>query len=174
MIEIRCEIEEDYSLVEDVVKRSFENAEYSDKQEHNLVKRLRHSQEFIKGLSLVAEMDNKIVGYALLTKVNIKGKSEHEALALAPVSVVPEYQNKGVGKALINESIKESKKLGFSSIIVLGHPDYYSKLGFEKASNYSIKPPFEVNDEVFRVLQLKDNALDNVEGVVQYSKAFLE
>ncbi|MGL5331084.1 MAG: GNAT family N-acetyltransferase [Peptostreptococcaceae bacterium] len=175
MMNIRCEIEEDYSIVEDIVRKSFENVEYSDNKEHNLVRRLRHSTEFIKGLSLVAEMNNEVVGYALLTKINIKDDENcHESLGLAPVSVLPEYQNKGVGKALINEAIEKSKKLGFNSIVVLGHPDYYSKFGFKKSSEFSIKAPFDVDDEVFRVLELKEGSLSNIKGTVEYSKAFSE
>ena len=175
MINIRCELEKDYNTVENVVKESFKNAELSDKDEHNLVNRLRNSNEYIKELALLAEVNEEIVGYSLLTKIKIKNKNKsRESLALAPVSVLPDYQNKGVGKALINESIEKAKNLGYSSIVVLGHPTYYSKFGFINASKFDIKPPFEVPNDVFKVLVLDEEKFKGTSGVVEYSSAFFE
>ncbi len=57
---------------------------------------------------------------------------------------------------------------------MLGHPEYYPKFGFKKASKWNIKAPFEVPEEVFMVMELRENALEGVEGVVQYSSAFAE
>lgn len=73
----------------------------------------------------------------------------------------------------MNEAIEKSKKLGYKSIVVLGHENYYPKFGFKKASNYGIKAPFDVPDEAYMVLELTSNALNEVNGVVEYSKAFL-
>ncbi|EOO19912.1 hypothetical protein IG9_00972 [Bacillus cereus HuA2-9] len=56
--------------------------------------------------------------------------------------------------------------------MVLGHPEYYPKFGFKKASDWNIKAPFEVPDEVFMVMELSENTLQGVEGIVQYSSAF--
>lgn len=164
----------DYNEVEKVVEEAFKNAEHTDHSEHILVNRLRKVKEFIPELSLVAKDDDKIVGHIMLTKINIKSENtQTESLALAPVSVLPEYQDKGIGSKLINESLKIAKKLGFKSIIVLGHDKYYPKFGFERASKYSISAPFDVPDSSFMALELVDNALNGVNGVVIYSDAFL-
>lgn len=58
--------------------------------------------------------------------------------------------------------------------MVLGHPEYYPKFDFKKASEWNIKAPFEVPDEVFMAMELRENALEGVEGIVQYSSAFAE
>lgn len=175
MINIRVEQELDYKIVEDVIENAFLNAELTDNQEHNLVNRLRKSSEFIPELSLVAEIDNKIVGHILFTKINIESNKESfESLALAPLSVLLDYQNEGVGKALMNYGLEVAKNLGYESVVVLGHENYYPKFGFKKASEFDIKPPFEVPDESFMALELNENGLKNVSGVVKYSNAFFE
>ncbi|WP_195938979.1 GNAT family N-acetyltransferase [Romboutsia sp. 1001713B170131_170501_G6] len=175
MINIRCELDKDYPIIKNVVKESFKNTEFSDKDEHNLVDRLRNSNEYIRELALLAEINEEVVGYSLLTKINIKNENEsRESLALAPISVLPKHQNKGVGKALINESIEKAKNLGYSSIVVLGHPSYYSKFGFINANEFYIKPPFEVSNDVFKVLVLNKEKFKGTSGVVEYSSAFFE
>jgi predicted N-acetyltransferase YhbS len=148
--------------------------EISDKTEHEMVARLRRSDAFVPELSLVAE-DDEIVGHILLTKVKIKKEDfTKESLALAPVSVLPDYQNKGVGKRLMTEALRVAKESGFQSVIVLGHPAYYPKFGFKPASQWGIQAPFEVPDDVFMALELVDHALDGISGVVEYPRAFFE
>ena len=94
---IRQERPEDYDTVYHVVKEAFENAEYTDGNEQNLVAALRKSKSFIPELSLVAVEDEKIVGHILFTKAVVQGV---EVLALAPLSVLPDYQNRGIGLSL--------------------------------------------------------------------------
>lgn len=173
-ITIRQERSKDYKVTEEVVQSAFANMELSDKNEHELVSRIRKSDAFIPELSLVA-IDNEIVGHILLSKIKILNDIQIvESLALAPISVLPEYQNKGIGGHLILEALKRAKKLEYESVVVLGHPEYYPKFGFKKASLWGIKAPFEVPEEVFLALELRENALNNVSGVVKYSNAFFE
>ncbi|SOC24615.1 predicted N-acetyltransferase YhbS [Ureibacillus xyleni] len=177
-LKIRQEQVDDYDLTEMIVKNAFANAEHSDQKEHLLVSRIRKSKGFIPKLSLVAtnEDNNEILGHILLSKVKIsKGDNEWiESLSLAPVSVLPEYQNKGIGGLLITEALKEAKELGYHSVVVLGHPEYYPKFGFKKASLWGIKAPFEVPDETFMAKELSENALNNASGVVEYPSVFFE
>jgi predicted N-acetyltransferase YhbS len=174
-ISIRQETEKDYKLSEAVVEKAFENAEYSDHREQFLVAKLRKSDAFVPELCLVAELNEKIVGHIMLTKLLIKnGEKKYESLALAPVSVLPEYQNRGIGTKLINESVKIAKELGFKSAIVLGHDKYYPQFGFKPASIWGIKAPFDVSDESFMALELEDRSLHGVTGTVVYSKEFFE
>ncbi|WP_262429174.1 GNAT family N-acetyltransferase [Paratissierella segnis] len=95
-------------------------------------------------------------------------------MALAPVSVLPEYQDRGIGTNLINKSINIAKKLGYKSVIVLGHENYYPRFGFKPASKWGIKAPFDVPDESFMALELNDGSLDGVTGTVVYAKEFFE
>lgn len=109
----------------------------------------------------------------MLSKITIEqGGTTVDSLALAPVSVAPGHQKKGIGGKLIVAALEKAKELGYGSVVVLGHPEYYPKFGFKKASEWNIKAPFEVPDEVFMAMELRENALQGVEGVVQYSEAF--
>ncbi|KOS67975.1 GCN5 family acetyltransferase [Lysinibacillus contaminans] len=176
-ITIRQEQIEDYVTTEKVVKTAFEGMELSDQTEHELVARIRGAEVFVPELSLVAVDDKtkEIIGHILLSKMKIVNK-EHavESLALAPVSVLPEYQKKGIGKRLMHEALNKAKELGYKSVIVMGHPEYYPKFGFKKASLWDINPPFDVPDEAFMALPLEEHALDNVSGVVEYPSVFFE
>lgn len=171
---IRPELNTEYNKTEEIIQKAFLNEEYSDKKEHLLVNRIRKSDAFIPELSLVAlNQGEDVIGHILLSKIKIKdGDIEVDSLALAPVSVTPEYQKKGIGSQLIHAALKNAKDLGYRSVIVLGHKDYYPKFGFKPASFWHIQAPFEVPDEVFMALELTPNSLEKVQGVVHYSKAF--
>src|SRR5690606_26205955 len=114
---IRTEVDKDFKAVFDVIKNAFENEAYSDHQEHYLVERLRKSDAFVPELSLVAEINNEIVGYILLTKIKIidVNANSYDSLALAPVAVLPNFQGKGIGRKLIETAHEKAKDLGFSS-----------------------------------------------------------
>jgi len=174
MVTIRQEQKNDYRKTEEVVKEAFLNEEFSDKKEHELVKRIRECDAFIPELSIVA-VDKEIVGHIMLSKITIEqGGTTVDSLALAPVSIAPSHQKKGIGGKLITAALEKAKELGYGSVVVLGHPEYYQKFGFESASQWNIKAPFEVPDEVFMVMELRENTLQGVEGIVQYSSAFAE
>lgn len=164
MIEIRKENKNDYKEVYEVVKTAFESAEHSDGNEHDLVDLLRKSDNFIPELSLVATSNGKIVGYIMFTKVKIGDSIQ---LALAPLAVLPEYQRKGIGSALI----KEGHKIANDYSIVLGSEKYYPKMGYLPAINYGIMPSFEVPDENFMACKLNENTV-NISGIVEYAKEF--
>jgi predicted N-acetyltransferase YhbS len=173
---IRQERPEEYSTTEEMVKEAFLHEEYSDKKEHLLVNKIRKSDAFIPELSLVAiNQSDEVVGHILLSKITIVDHDKvADSLALAPVSVAPSFQKKGIGSQLIRAALQKAKELGYPSVIVLGHKDYYPKFGFKKASLWNIRSPFEVPDEVFMALELTEHSLRDVEGVVHYSEAFLE
>lgn len=174
-IVIRQEQKKEYKEVELVVEKAFLEAEMSDHTEHELVNRLRMSEEFIEELSLVALESDKLVGHILLTKIKISDEEKStDSLALAPVAILPEYQNRGIGKALIEAALKKATDLGYQSVIVLGHETYYPKFGFRPTSKWGIKAPFEVPEEAFMGLELVEGALEGVRGTVVYSKAFFE
>lgn len=174
-INVRIEVEKDYAICEQVIDKAFEKEVHSDHREKHLVSSLRKSDAFIPEISLVAEKDNKIVGHIMYTKLLIKDNNKEEiSIALAPLSVLPEFQRKGVGSKLVKESLKIAKNLGYKSVIVLGHVDFYHKFGFLPASKWNIKCPCEVLDEYFMALELEKGALDNISGTVIYAKEFFE
>ncbi|MEW7304381.1 N-acetyltransferase [Elizabethkingia anophelis] len=172
----RQENKDDYTAVSIVIQKAFEKEEMSDHSEQYLVERLRNSEAFIPELSIVAEINQKIAGHILLTKIKVVNKEnkESESLALAPVSVLPEYQGKGIGGKLIETAHKKAKELGFGSVILLGHENYYPRFGYEIAKKYGIKLPFDVPDENCMAIELIKGSLKGVEGTVVYPKAFFE
>ncbi|WP_299446605.1 N-acetyltransferase [uncultured Phascolarctobacterium sp.] len=165
---IRPELPTDYDSVYYVVKKAFATAEHSDGNEQDLVNVLRKSTAFIPELSLIAEENNKIIGHIMLTKLLIEN---HIILALAPLSVLPEKQYQGVSSALIAETHKRAKSLGYNYSVVLGSEKYYPKFGYLPAKNFNIKPPFEVPQENFMALKLRDDA-PKIAGIVKYAKEF--
>lgn len=171
---IRQERETDYELTEAVVEKAFKNAEYSDHREHFLIARLRKSSAFLPELSLVAELvGEKIVGHIMFSLLTIETDDEQiPVLGLAPVAVLPEHQNRGIGSALIEHGLKECKKLGFKIVVLVGHPNYYPRFGFVPAGSKGLKAPFEVPDEAFMVLELSPGALANIKGTVKHPPEF--
>lgn len=174
-ISIRTENKEDFTAVFYLIQNAFEQEQMSDHKEHFLVERLRNSKAFVPELSLVAEIGNKIVGHILLTKLKIKnGQVDFDSLALAPVSVLPEYQGIGISNKLIRAAHKKAIELGFQSVVLLGHAKYYPKLGYKQADIFGIELPFEVPKENCMVIELVEDGLKNVNGIVEYPKEFYE
>ncbi|MGL6173676.1 MAG: GNAT family N-acetyltransferase, partial [Cellulosilyticaceae bacterium] len=125
-------------------------------------------------LSLVAKVEDRVVGHVLLTKMWVQeGEKCSEVLALAPVAVLPEYQSKGVGSKLIQAGLTKAKEFEYRGVIVLGHAQYYPRFGFKVASGYGINAPFEVPDEVFMALELIPGGLEGISGMAVYSPAFM-
>lgn len=174
-IYIRQETHEDRSSVFKLIEAAFKNVEYTDHKEQFLVERLRKSQDFIPELSLVAVFEKKIVGYILLTKIKIKNATtEFHSLAVAPVAVLPEYQNCGIGGSLLKKAHETAKFLGFNSAVLLGHADYYPKFGYKEAASFNIKLPFDVPSENCMAIELCEKGLSGVSGTVQYPPEFFE
>lgn len=172
---IREEEQKDLKEVKEMIKKSFESAEHTDNNEHNLAEKLRKSGNFIKELSLVAERDGKIIGHIMSTRLDIVSDSDkHVSLAIAPLSVHPDFQRMGVGGLLIKETFKIAKELGYGSIFLLGSEKYYPKFGFEKSTNFGISAPFDVPSENFMAIELTKGALENVSGNIVYAKEFFE
>ena len=170
---IRQEVEKDHEIVFRLIEAAFRDMEMSDQQEHFLVERLRLSDAFIPELSLVAIGYETIIGHILLTRISIVNEENvTPSLALAPVSVLPEFQGRGVGTALIIESHKVAKNMGHDSIVLVGHPDYYPRFGYECINRYGITLPFDVPEEASMIKGLSSGALNNVKGAVMYPKAF--
>lgn len=174
-IKIRKEQESDHRKVFQLIKEAFKNVEFSDHKEQFLVERLRKSYAFIPELSIVALIDDVLVGHILLTKVKVKNKNKmFESLALAPVSVLPRFQNRGIGEKLIKHSHKVAKGLGYTSIILLGHETYYPKFGYVQADMFGIELPFDVPKENCMAIELSEDGLKGVEGIVTYPQAFFD
>ena len=148
---------------------------FRQKNEAVLVEKLRHNKKYNSNLSIVAEYNERVIGHILFFPILIRTQdTEIESLALAPLSVSPEFQKMGVGRRLIEDGLRKAREMGYTSVIVLGHPEYYSKFGFVPARKWGISAPFEVSDDAFMGIELQADALLNASGVVEYPEEFLE
>jgi putative acetyltransferase len=167
---IRQETKDDFKEIFEVNHIAF-----GQDNEAKLVDTLRNNKSvFITELSIVATVNNRIVGHILFTRIKIKDNNGnlHESLGLAPMAVRPELQKNGIGGQLVRQGLDVAKDLGFTSVIVLGHENYYPKFGFEQAGKWDIKAPFDVPSNVFMAIELVNDGLKNISGTVIYPEEF--
>ncbi len=124
-------------------------------------------------ISLVAEKDGQLVGHIFFSPVQLAGCEKELALfGLAPMAVLPEWQKKGIGSKLVKEGLRRCTASGFDAVVVLGHPDFYPRFGFETSRIYGIKSEYDVPDNLFMVIELKKDSLKDVSGTIQYHEVF--
>ena len=158
---------------EDAV-RAVTVAAFPTPAEADLVDALRRDRDaWIDGLSMVAEdhdgrVVGHVVGHALATRCHV---GDEPALALAPCSVLPTYQRRGAGSAAIRAVLDAAREMGETLVVVLGHPVYYPRFGFTRASGFGVHVSFEVPDEALMVLPLATSR-DVPAGSVRYPAAF--
>ncbi|MFJ6349749.1 MULTISPECIES: bifunctional class I SAM-dependent methyltransferase/N-acetyltransferase [unclassified Streptomyces] len=150
--------------------REINAAAFPTPDEAGLVDALRADREaWLPGLSYVAEApDGTVAAYALITRCRVDGVP---AAALAPVAVAPAYQRTGAGQAVVRAVLDAARLRGERLVLVLGHPEYYPRFGFVRASEYGIRPTFEVPDEAMMALDL-DGSGAVTRGTISYPSAF--
>jgi putative acetyltransferase len=133
-----------------------------------LVDRLRAADALV--LSLVAALDDRVVGHVAFSPVAIDGVAG--ALGLAPVAVAPVYQRCAIGSRLVEEGLARLRERGVGAVVVLGHPGYYPRFGFVPASRFGLRYGEPVSDEAFMAAELRAGALTNGSGIVRYHAEF--
>jgi putative acetyltransferase len=124
-------------------------------------------------LSLVAEIGEEIAGHILFSPVEIVRDGDREtAVGLAPMAVLPSRQRLGIGSQLIREGIDRLRLAGHGAIVVLGHPEYYPRFGFTRASTFGLRCEFQCPDEAFMALELRQGALGSRPALVRYRPEF--
>ncbi|WP_030751905.1 bifunctional class I SAM-dependent methyltransferase/N-acetyltransferase [Streptomyces griseus] len=161
----RPERDTDHGAVREVTAAAFGSPAEAD-----LVDALRADPDaWLPGLSVVAEApDGTVAAHALITRCRVGGAP---AAALAPVSVAPEHQRAGAGQAVVRAALDAARLAGERLVLVLGHPEYYPRFGFARASEYGIQPGFEVPDEAMMALVL-DGSGPVPAGTIAYPAAF--
>lgn len=143
--------------------------------EAQVVDLLRESGESF--VSIVAEIDGQVVGHILFTPVRLVADTGEtiNGMGLAPLAVHPEYQNKGIGSILCEAGVEEMKDRGAPFVVVLGHPAYYPRFGFERASKYALRCAYEdVPAEAFMIKIFHPQVLEGLSGVIYYRQEFDE
>lgn len=166
-IRVRAETPDDFSAI-DVVNLSA----FQGEAEAQLVSELRKSPVFIPDLSLVAELNGRIVGHVVLTRVKlVSDQGESEILALGPMSVVPSQSHRGIGSELIDAAVARAKPLCYNAIVVAGHPDYYLRFGFRPAAEWNVVCNLPIPDDALTAMELVEGALCNC-GEIEYPDLF--
>jgi putative acetyltransferase len=157
-MEIRFEIETDFSEVRDLHLSAFPAAEESD-----LVDALRKDGDAV--LSLVAD-DGGVVGHVMFSRM----KAPFRALGLAPVAVLADWRRQGVADGLIRAGLARAKNDGWEAVFVLGSPDYYTRFGFDVGLAAGFQSPYA--GPYMMVLALQEGGLPTMVGEVSYAPAF--
>jgi len=164
---VRPETPSDYEAIGELLRSAFGGAEESE-----LVRSLRASDNYVPDLALVAEEEGKVVGHIVFSYITLKGDEEFRVLALAPMAVTPELQRRGIGGALVEAGLERADDQDEPLVIVVGHPTYYPRFGFESARGIGIEPPSEdFPDDAFMVRRLSRHS-ERHRGRVVYPPAF--
>jgi putative acetyltransferase len=174
MIIVRAESEADVAAVRQVNELAF-----GGPQEASLVDALRAAAH--PHVSLVAVEDGEVVGHIFFSPVSIEpdepvstkdAAAGAAAMGLAPMAVLPQHQNRGIGSQLVREGLQACLSLGCEVVVVLGHPEYYPRFGFVPASRAGLRCEYDVPDEVFMATELSPGALEGMRGLVKYHPEF--
>ncbi len=161
---VRNERPEDCAAICLVNKEAFGRPDEAD-----LVDRLRAQGVVLA--SFVAEAEGLIVGHILFSRMAIETTDKSvAAMALAPMAVMPKFQRQGVGTLLMAHGLDWLRAQNEQIVLVLGHPDFYERLGFTTDKARLIESPF--NPKSFMALELKPHALEGIRGKVHYPEAF--
>lgn len=167
MTKIRFEKPEDIAFIHSVNEQAFGRV-----SEAKLVDTLRLA--CTDHLSLVADDNGSIIGHLMFTPVVVTdGKQKTEGMGLAPMAVLPSKQRQGIGTQLVDTGLQILKEKGCPFVIVLGHPEYYPRFGFQAASGCNIRTKWDgVPDEAFMILVMDHEAMQNVSGVATFMDEF--
>jgi putative acetyltransferase len=170
-IKIRSETENDFTAIRRVNDLAFGRPE-----EGRLVDNLRLLPEYEARLSLVAELEGKIVGHVLFTPIYIHAEDgeEYPCLSLGPIAVIPDYQKQGTGGQLIRAGHLTALELDYTAVLLLGHPSYYPRFGYQPADKWELTNPWQINGEPWMAIELVESALTGKAGKAIYPDAFNE
>lgn len=162
MLTIRNEKEADREIVEEITRRAFYNLYVPGCVEHYLVHIMREHEDFIKELDLVAELDGQVIGNIMYTRAKLTDEqgTEKDILTFGPVSVAPEHQRKGYGKAMMAHSFRRAAELGYDVVVIFGSPVNYVSSGFKSCKKYNVCMENGKYPSAMMVRELKEGALD--------------
>jgi len=146
---------------------------FGGEAEAQLVSALRSLPTYNRELSLVAELNGRIVGHVLLTRTPLRrGGNEINVLALGPMSVVPSQTHRGIGSELIRASIRLAGEKGYGAIVVVGHPEYYQRFGFVPARGKGVSCNLPAPEDALTVIEVVEGNLASG-GHVEYPEPFI-
>lgn len=163
---LRGEREDEFRDVEALTREAFWNVHAPGCDEHYLLHIMRDKEAFIRALDVVAQLDGRVVGNIVYTKAHVLSAhgARHVVISFGPVSVLPAYQGRGIGAALIRHTLARARELGHGAVLIYGDPAYYGRFGFAPAKKYGIGTADGMYAAALLALELVPGALDNVCG----------
>lgn len=173
-ITFRLEKKADYRTVENLTREAFWDVYHPGCNEHLVIHKLRDSPCFIPELDFVAELNQQIVGHIAYSRAKVvdEKKQVREILCLAPISVSPDIQKRGIGGKLIEYTKIIARNLGYKGIVLFGSPAYYSKFGFKNAEQFHITTSDGENFDAFMAIELEENSLAGIHGKFYEDEVF--
>lgn len=170
---IRPETPQDFFASESMIRRAFYNRENPGCNEHYLTHLLRESPDYLPEFSRIAEKEGKIVGAIYFSKAFIRTeKGDIPIVTFGPLAVDPVYQGLGIGRQLFAASVSLLKKSDYPAIAIYGEPNYYPRLGFQRAAQFGITDPEGNVYDPLMVYELRDNGLKGIQGKLFESPVF--
>lgn len=158
---IRLETPADYRRVEEITREAFWNVNFPGCDEHYLVHVMRSHPDFLPELAYVLEENGEIIGNVMYSRSLLREASgaEKSVLTFGPLSILPAFQRKGFGKALLNYTFEKAREMGYEAIVIFGHPGNYVSRGFKSCRKYGVHLPGGAYPTAMLVLELKEGAL---------------
>lgn len=172
---IRKETTKDYAEVENLVREAFWDVYAPGCCEHLIVHNLRGKDACLADLSCVAVDENgRIVGQILYTKARIEcpDGTQREAAAFGPIGVLPEWQGRGVGSALVRHTLELAAKAGWRGVFITGDPKYYHRFGFKSACEFGVQMEDIAEPEVQMAVELQPGGLKGISGVLHFAPEY--
>lgn len=165
LVQIQLEKPNNIPAIHDLLLQSFPTD-----SEAFLVDRLRKNAS--PYLSLVAEQDHQLIGHLFFSPAHLPKHPSIKVMGLAPLAVEDEFQDLGIGTALVKAGLAMCRDQGIQAVVVLGHASYYPRFGFAPAVNFGMFCKYPVPSETFMVIELVKNALPKNPGMIHYHPEF--
>lgn len=171
---IRREKPEEQLDVENLIREAFWNAQEPGANEHFLAHQMRKHEDFVPELDLVALVDGQIVGVILYTvgRLSAEDGTVKTCLTFGPIAVLPNYQRRGIGKALIEHSFALTRELDYESVVIFGHPSNYVARGFVSCARVNVCLANGVFPTAMLVKPLTEHVFDGRRWVFHESPAY--
>jgi putative acetyltransferase len=164
-VNLRPERREDFDAIRALHLAAFAPSQF----EADIADDLRRAHDHVPDLCLVALDQDAILGHVMLSHAQV---DEHPVLALGPIGVEPAHQHRGIGTALMQETIERASRTEYGLIALLGHPAYYPRFGFRPAeATYGITTRYDAQPEAWMALALPAYA-PHIRGAFHYAPAF--
>lgn len=172
---LRRETPQDYRAVEELTREAFWNVYRPGCTEHFVLHQFRDRAAFIPELDLVMEVDGRLAGHVMYVHSAIRTDEGREVsiMTFGPISIAPQFQRRGLGSALVKESLDRARALGAGAVAITGNPDFYGKCGFVPGKRLGVRYAEDPEADYFLICELQPGFLDGITGTFRDPEGYL-